>query len=333
MSLEPIMQTHSRMNVNRGRFVLSRAALLSLAGVLSASPAALAQPRTQVSQEREGTAAGGDQSGGWNVSLTPSYEHVFDTDLRSSQGSIQINRAGAELEFGGRLGSRARWGLTTSYEVSWYNFNNTPDLIPSGENPFQEVHMLRFTPTLAYSIDQQWSVLGGAIVQFAGERDADIGDSATYGGFVAANYAISDKLSLSFGVRAATQLESDASVFPFVGVTWAINDTLTLRTRGPRVELAAKASEHLTARIFGAYDSREYRLSDDSAIPDGVVRDRRGRVGFGLDWSACSAATITLEAGVDVYQRFFFDDENGERVGADRTKPAPFIGLRGELRF
>lgn len=296
---------------------------------------ALAQQRAQVAESRE--SAGAESASGISISLTPTFEHVFDTDLRTSSGSVQINRAGAALNIGGRLGDRARWGLETTYEASWYNFNNTPDLIPSGENPFQEVHLLRFTPTLAYSIDNQWSVLGGAVVQFAGERDADIGDSATYGGFGAVNYRFSDSFSLSAGLRVVSQLEADASVIPFIGLTWDINDRLSLRTRGPRVELAAKATDALTARLFGAIESRDYRLSDESSIPDGVVRDRRGRVGLGIDWKAWNAShcsgTLTLEAGVDVYQRYYFDDENGERVGADKTKPAPFLALRALISF
>lgn len=319
--------TKTPQHISSGR-ACARFALLAGLAMCSAS---FAQQRTQVAQEREGASPG--QSPDWSIALTPTYEHVFDTDLRASRGSVQINRAGAELELGGALGDRARWGLTTAYEVSWYNFNNTPDLIPSGANPFQEVHSIRMTPTLAYSFDQTWSILGGPIIQFAGERDADVADSGTYGGFFAVNYVVSDKLSLSFGATASTQLEADARAFPFVGITWAINDTLTLRTRGPRLELAAKANQFITARLFGSFDSRDYRLSDDSEIPDGVVRDRRGRIGFGLDWRPCNPALITLETGVDVYQRFYFDDSNGNRVGADRTKPAPFLALRAELQF
>lgn len=315
----------------RNRTSPARSLAVAFCCIASCASLAAAQERRQVAEQREATAS--PRVDNLSISLTPTYEHVFDTDLRASQGSVQINRAGAELELGGPLGDRARWGVTAAYEVSWYNFNNTPDLIPSGANPFQEVHSIRITPTLAYSIDQQWSVLGGPVIQFAGERDADVADSGTYGGFFAVNYAASEALSLSLGVTASSQLEADARVIPFLGVTWRINDTLTLRTRGPRVELVAKACDQLSARIFGAYQARDYRLSNDSEIPEGVVRDRRGRIGFGLDWHACSAATITLETGVDVYQRFYFDDKNGERVGADRTKPAPFVALRADIRF
>lgn len=320
----------------------STAAALSLAVIVLFAHNAPAQDRDQVSENRQAATETSNADGeagkrSISVSLTPLYEHVFDTDLRSSEGSVQINRAGAALELSGRIGDGARWSFETFYEASWYNFNTTPDLIPSGANPFQEVHLLRFTPTLLYVIDRQWSVLAGGFVQFAGERDADLGDSATYGGFGAVNYAISDSLSFSGGLRVASQLESDASIIPFLGVTWAINDKLTLSTRGPRVELAAKATDLLTARLFGAYESREYRLAENSEIPEGVIRDRRARIGFGLDFKAWNApacsGTLSIETGIDVYQRFYFDDENGDRVGADRTQPAPFVALRGEVVF
>lgn len=313
----------------RGLTWCVRAAGVTLAaGALSAG--ALGQQRTQVAQARDR----GGPSEGLSVSLTPRYEHSFDADLRDSRdGSVQIHRAGATLNLGGAINESLRWGLDTDYEASWYDFNDATDLIPSGRNPFQEVHQLRFTPTLFWRIDEAWSVVGGPVVQFAGERDADVGDSATYGGFVAGNYRLSENLSLSFGVRAVTELESDASVIPLLGVTWKISEQVTLRTRGPKLEVAAEMTPDLTLALFGGYDSREYRLADDAEIPEGVMRDRRGRVGVALRWRAWEGATISVEGGADVYQRFYFDDKDGNRVGADRTRPAPFVGVNAEFRF
>lgn len=275
------------------------------------------------------------------TSLTPTFEHVFDTDLRDSQGSVQVNRAGLELSVSGTIPPdllpRTRWSVSLDYEASWYNFNNTPDLIPSGANPFQEVHQIDITPMIVHSIDEQWTVLGGAIVRFAGERDADVGDAATYGGFAGARYALSEDFALSFGLRAMSLLEADMSFFPFIGFEWTINEQLSLSSKGPGLALEAKVSDAISARLFGAFESRDYRMAEDSEIPEGVMRDRRARVGLGLDWRFWSGdratGTLTLETGLDVYQRYYFDDADGNRVGADRTKPAPFVGLSGTFAF
>lgn len=312
-----------------------KTAVMAAAGtiaVLGTAAGAMAQQREQVADARARTT---DRLlGDISLSLTPRYEHIFDTDLRDSQnGSVQVNRAGATLKLGGPIAETLRWGLDTDYEASWYDFNDASDLIPSGRNPFQEVHQIRFTPTLFWRIDESWSLVGGPIIQFAGERDADVGDAATYGGFIAANHRVSDTLSFSLGLRATSELESDGSVIPLAGVTWKITDTVTLQTRGPSLEIAADVAQNLTLALFGEYQSREYRLADDAVIPEGVMRDRRAKVGVELRWRAADWAMVTIEGGADVYQRFYFDDRNGDRVGADRTRPAPFVGASVELTF
>ena len=45
-------------------------------------------------------------------------------------------------------------------------------------------------------VSERWSWFVGGILNFSGEPDADVSDSATYGGFGGARYKFSDKLAV-----------------------------------------------------------------------------------------------------------------------------------------
>jgi Domain of unknown function (DUF6268) len=270
---------------------------------------------------------------GIGFSLKPFGLHTFESDLRDSPASVSITRAGIELGLTGALSEGLRWTLAVEYEASWYNWSDAGSILPGGQQPLGEVHDLGLRPGLVYAFDARWSVGLLGIIEFAGERDTDIGDAATYGAIGFASYTVSDDLSLTFGGGFQTRLENDTTFIPAIGIKWNINDRLTLSTLGPGARLTGAINDQWSAFLFGSYSSREYRLADDGAIRDGVVRDRRATLGVGVSYAVGPRLSFELTSGVDVYQKFFFDDENGDRVNALRTKPAPFVGLSGTFRF
>lgn len=274
-----------------------------------------------------------EPSRGLSIGQTPRVEHTFDADIRNTPASVSITRAGLALDLSAPFADRWAWTLTVDYEASFYNFSDSSTLLPSGDDPLDTVHDLTFRPGLAYVVDNNWSVFGGGIIEFAGESGADIGDAATYGGFAGARYKLSDKLSLSLGFAVQSRLENSASFFPLLGVDWQISDRVRLSSFGPGLRLTANINDDWAVFIAGTFHRREYRLDDDGSIPSGIIRDRRARFGAGVSYAPCDMVKLELFGGVDAFQRFYFDDENGHRVASEKTQSAPFIALSAAIRF
>jgi hypothetical protein len=270
---------------------------------------------------------------GFTLSFTPRGEYTFGSDLRDSMGSVSVSRAGVGIDASGPLGDRARLSVGADFESSWYDFKDAGDLLPSGKEPIEDAFLLRVTPGISYFLSRQLAVVGGAIVEVAGAYGADLGDSVTYGGYGGVRYQASETFAVTAGVIVKTRLEDDAIVVPLLGLNWKIDEKLSLSSEGLGARLAAKVSPQWTVSVFGRWELREYRLEDDGAIPDGIVRDTRVPVGAGVTWSPTERVSVTLSGGVVVYQRFQFDDRDGNGVANDRTRGAGFVGVRGEIRF
>lgn len=276
------------------------------------------------------------ESSGFTIELNLTGEHAFRADIDDTPGDVAVWRAGFGIDLSTRWGERARLGLGIEEEASWYLFDNARGLVPGAPadgDPFEQVLITRLLPRLSVQHDERWAWFLGGIVEFAGEPGADVGDSATFGGFAGARYAFSENFSLSFGLGAKSRLEDSALVIPLLGVEWKVNDTVTLSSEGTKLRLAAKLSEQLTVALQGGWELREFRLDDDNVLPEGVVRDSRIPIGVSLDWKPCPRAAISLTGGAIIWQEFRFDDRNGDRVSETNTDPTPYIGLSGRITF
>lgn len=268
-----------------------------------------------------------------SFSITPKGEYTFESSLRRSDAKVSIARAGVDMDLGWQANERLRLTFGIEGEASWYDFKNTASLLPGGLDPINDAYLVRFTPGLRLGIDKTWSVLAGGIIEFAGERDVSLGDAATYGGFGGVGIRVSDTLFVTAGVIVKSRLEDDALIAPLLGVRWQINDRLSLENEQLGLRFSAKINEQLTASIFGRYEIRDYRLSDDGSIPEGVLEDQRVPLGAALKWSPSRNINVSLNAGAIVWQRFEFKDANGDDVANDRTRPAAFIGISAEISF
>lgn len=275
--------------------------------------------------------SGRDQE--WSLSFAPRAEYTFSGDLRSSDSRVSVARTGVEFNASGPLGDRARLLLNADLEASFYRFKDTALPLPSAAEPIRDAYTLRIRPGVSYKLDDEWSLLGGAIVEFAGESGAEVGKSVTFGGYGGAAYRVNENLSLTFGLIVKTRLEDDAFVAPLLGVRWKIDEKLSLATEGLGVRLTAKVSEQFNVSMFARYEMRDFRLDDDAIIPSGIVQDTRLPVGATLEWSPSTRFNLALSGGVIAFQKFTFLNENGDELAGDKTRVAPFIGLRGELKF
>lgn len=274
-----------------------------------------------------------EQAPKWSLSLRPGFEHTFDAELRDSGATSSVTRAGVSAGLSVSVTEQFRVFLNGEFESSWYRWRDVQTLLPSGRKPIGNAFLARFTPGAAYSIDNEWSVLGGAIIEYAGERGVDWSRAATYGGYGGVKYRVNDSLAFTGGLIVKSRLEDDTLVVPLVGVEWAINDKLTLASDDLGLKLSAKINEQWQASIFGKFELRDFRLKDDGAISEGVVRDSRIPIGATVRWTPTPRVSVELSGGAVVYQRWTFDDRDGNRVETDRTRPAGFVGINASIGF
>lgn len=260
-------------------------------------------------------------------------EYTFASDIDNTPGDVSIARANFGFGVGIPIGERSRFLLDLDEEVSWYFFESASGLVPGTTDPFELALSTQFQPMFSSQVDDHWSWFVGGIVNFSGEADADIGDSATYGGFGGARYKFSDTFSLSFGLGAKSRLEDSALVIPLLGVEWKVSDRVTVSSEGTRVKITAQMNKQLAVTLSGGWELREYRLDDDNTLPDGVARDRRVPIGLSLDWKPSDNIQLSFGGGVVVWQEFRFDDRNGNRISETNTDPAAFVGISGKINF
>ncbi|CAN5866112.1 hypothetical protein BH11PLA1_BH11PLA1_10310 [soil metagenome] len=317
--------------------LLAAAALTALATTARAQePAPGVSPTTPQSLARPAATEDSDA-----LRLTFSLEgtHQFRTDLRTDTGEYQVSRLNSGTGLSYRLNPSITLSLDTSSEVSWYEFKNATTLLSpppgaaSSAKPFHVMYSTSINPGIRYGIDEHWFVLGGGILQVAGDRHADIFDSISGGGFVAGGYRFSDDLTIYGGLLAKSELEDDALVVPLIGVNWKITDQLRLDTRGLGFILSFQLAPTVRTFIDGTYESRTYRLSDDNFLPEGIIRDRQIPIALGVAWKPLPTLEFTGRLGVIAWQEFTIDDKNGNRINRFRSDPTPFVGLRAEFSF
>jgi hypothetical protein len=273
---------------------------------------------------------------GVSVEIRGSGSFTFDADIDDTEGSVSVGRAGFGLGLGFQAWERARISLGIDSEASWYLFDDAFGIVPGvpGEgDPFELGLTTTFSPRLSVQHDEKWSWFVAGIIEFAGDPDADIGDSGTYGVLAGARYSFTETFALTFGIGAKTRLEDDALVIPLIGIDWKVNDRVTVSTQGTVGKISMKLSDQWSAGLSAGWELRDFRLDDDAAVPDGVLSDSRVPIAVSFDWSPTPNTTISLTGGAVVWQEYEFRNDSEDEVGQTNTDPAPFIGLSAQFRF
>jgi hypothetical protein len=261
---------------------------------------------------------------------------MFRTDLDDSPGDVSIVRAGGGLEVGVPIGDRARLSGLFFGEQSWYDFKNATGLVPGTDDPLDEAYRLVLRPLLSWQIDERWGVFGAASLNWGAENGGDLSDAFTVAGFGGVRYSFSDKLSLSLGGGAATQLEDSTEFIPVIGIDWQIDEATRLSTTGVEgigARLTHGFADAWAVTLQAGYESREFRLADDNALSEGVLRDRRVPIGVGVAWTPSHAVSVEVMGGVVGWQELRFDDRDGNEVSEVNGDPAGFLRVMVRVAF
>ncbi len=270
----------------------------------------------------------------FTLDVRPRFEYSFQTSLDDAAADVSIARAGLMLDLAVPVNERLKFALNTDFEASWYEFDSGPS---AGlfDDPFNDVYRFRIAPGVFYAIDQQWGILGGGIVEVAGESGADVGDATTFGGYFGVRYAFSENFAMTGGVQGKTRIEDNALFLPIIGFEWKVSPRVTLSTSGPGAGLRLNAAidERWSVSLGASWEARDYRLADDSPIPDGVARDERVPVILGVVFKPTEKITLSAYGGAIVWQELSLDNSSGTELAEDNTDPAMFIGFTASFRF
>lgn len=275
----------------------------------------------------------------WALSGAGSY--TFGADLEDDRGDVAITRGGAELTLAVPVSETTRVNVGLTNEWSWYDFGrgDAPIAVVGGEEgtevyvPFSQVTSLRLSPGFLTILNRQWAIIGGVTIDASGETDADVGESLIVSGFAGARYAVNEKLALTFGLSAATQLEDDVRVLPLLGVQWEFAEGWSFLIAGPGARVIWMPTEKLDLSVSVSYEGRSFRLSDDASIRDGVVRDRRVVAGVQAQYAVLEWLTVRGEVGVVGWSELEFDDRDGDGLGTYTVDPTGYVGASLTARW
>ena len=270
----------------------------------------------------------------FEAGLTGDYAFRSDVD---GGGDVASSRVMSSLWLAHSFSPDLRATLLVTTEFSWYDFKNATGLIAGTGKPFSQLVETDITPGLSYKLNDTWTALGGVYFRFAAENGADTGDSFTVGGYAGARYRASDDLSITMGVRISERIEEDTLILPAFALDWNVSPTVRVQVTpavgGTGVKVTSTINEHWAFLIDGEYQTREFRLNDDAALPEGVVRDSRVTVGLGVLWKPCDTVEITARAGMVAWQEFRIDNSSGDQQSEVNTDPTPYVYLGGSIHF
>lgn len=266
------------------------------------------------------------------VRLRLDGQHAFRADL-DDRGDVAVTRLDGELGLDFGLTETLR--LTTDWrtERSWYDFDNATGFVAGFSEPWDDVIEHELGVGLLGRIDERWSWFARGFVNSAGEDSADFGSTITGGGAGGLRYAFSETFALSFGALGRSRLEDDAIVIPIIGVNWTISEKLRFDTRGLGARLSYQLTEPVGLFLQGGYESREFRLDDEGAAPEGVGRDARAPIAAGIAWRPNPNFALEAFGGYQVWQEFELLDGRGNRLAEIESDPAPIAGVSLEIRF
>jgi hypothetical protein len=271
------------------------------------------------------------------------YVHEFGADF-SDGGSVSVDRGFAAFKVGIDPGGDFNGSIGVAWGGDWYRFDGTSDLSPApGVAPWSDIQAMAILGSMSWQIDREWSTTVGLNLRFAGERDADAGDSMTVGGFGAISYAFSRTFSLGAGAILSSQIEDSILVIPALVIYWQATDTIIVsNVLGPEVyptgagiEVAWRPDRVREVAIGSRYESRRFRLDDSGPASrrNGVGEDTGYPLWARATWRFESGLRLDVVGGVSLFNSYRLDDANGNEIAKTDLDPAPFIGIFGSWTF
>ena len=269
-------------------------------------------------------------------SISAGYQHIFNTSLNSG-GDYQVDRVGLELKVKTKISDEWRLEGNLRYLFDDYKFSNATDL---GGNPWSDINTLQIDARAQWWMNNDMALIFGPFLMWSRESGASWSDSLTGGAFAGVMFVSSSTLAWGGGIGISSQLEDDVLVYPILFLDWKFNDTMKLSSvAGPiglaftGVEWVWEFVEHFELGLGARYEFRRFRLDESGATPNGVGEDTEVPFWARLSYRFNEHIAVDGYAGFIVGTEFILDDSSGNRLGSDKSDPAPMIALAVRIEF
>lgn len=249
----------------------------------------------------------------------------FDADLGDAR--VSVVRTGVAVDVPLPVSEAWRFGVDVGTEWSWYDFDG------GRPSPLHRAQSSTLGFTIAHPFAETWSAMVRPFVNWSGDPDAEFDDSVLVGGVATVGKQLTETLMMSLGVYASEQFEDDATVFPFATIEWEIDERTTLASRGPSLRLTRDVGDGWAGYVQAAYQSRDYRLADDSAVAGGALWDTSFPVSVGALWEPRAGLRFGLSAGALIARSIEIREDDGDRVFDEDADPSAFVGFELNTGF
>lgn len=265
----------------------------------------------------------------WTGDLTIGVDYQGRTDIENPNGEFDFVHSNAQLRAGRRFGDDARWAfiLIAEYRGFAYSFDD----LPAGD-VWDDIHVVRLGPRLNYRLNDSWSLFGGPVGEFSGERGSEFSDSIRGGARFGVHWHPSERLSLSLGILATNKLADDLWIQPVVLIDWHITDDLLFTTRswssrGGRIELIYSLGAGWETSIAGGRERERFRLdSSRAAIGKGVGEENSIPLTLTVAKTLLSGLKIQAYGGAVLDGELRVEDESGDNVAVSDFDRSWFVG-------
>ncbi len=267
---------------------------------------------------------------GLRFSASAGSSYQFKSDATGG-GDFSLSRYSIMVNGSAPIDDRIGIGFGLTYEFEDYDISDLKGF-PVG-NPWNKIDRVGFGTRLAYKVGENWGVHVGPIVQYAGERGADFGDSLMYGAIVAASYRASGDFAIGFGAGVFYRLEQ-TRVFPSLFVSWKITDRLHLGNSyrlgpvGPAgLEITYSLDRDWQLGVGGGYRSSRFRLDSTGPIPNGIGENVSWPVYARLSRGLWQTVYVDLFGGAAFGGRLRLEDSGGNEINSISYNTTPLVGL------
>lgn len=274
----------------------------------------------------ERLAATHDFEGRQSVDVEAFGQFLPGANLEDGGGDVTTARFGWRARLLNELDGGGTLGLALENEASFYDFGLNSGLVGTDTDPFNDVYLTRLTTTYYGPLSAQLSYFGGAEIVIAGEPEAGLEASTTFGATTGFAYRAHEDLELTAGLFAFSRLEDDAVLLPFIGLAWRVTPDVTLRAEGNRVALDATLTDAFDVELYASYDQRQFRIEDGGGLDRPAFRDEQIDVGAEFGIALTGATRLELGVGYTAWRELTTLND-GAVMGEVELDPQPFASL------
>src|SRR5262249_39594966 len=147
-------------------------------------------------------------------------------------GSLTTQRGGWTATLGRQLDHERVAALELTAEADFYDFSGSTTVVPGSTNPFNDLYRASLCGQLRTQIDPRTAYFAGVELALGGEDGASVAGTLSVGAAGGVTITSGERLSLSLGLAAMSQLEDDLWLWPWLGIDWKANDWFELEARG-----------------------------------------------------------------------------------------------------